>query len=250
MGHPVAVFCGHSRPSNMEPVSRQGRARVTRVSNFMTAIRNSVRSAFVIGAAAAGFAAFAAVPASAQEAAQPAQGGQTAEAQGPEWVKLCSENPEDNQKVCVVSRERRAATGQLLAAVSVREVEDKKFLVTAVPPGMLLRPGLQVQIDGAKPTNMPYSICFPNLCFAESEINADFVGSMKKGTQLVITTLNQQAKPVNFDVSLKGFTASYDGAALDPAKLQAEQQKLQDELKRKAEQARQQLIERQQQSTN
>jgi invasion protein IalB len=222
----------------------------------MTAIRNSVRSAFMAGAAAAGFAVFAAVPALAQGANQaapapaPAQGGQAAEAAGPEWVKLCSENPENNQQICVVSRERRAATGQLLAAVSIREVEDKKFLVAAVPPGMLLRPGLQVQIDGAKPTGLHYSICFPNLCFAESEINAEFVGAMKKGSQLVITTLNQQAKPVNFDLSLKGFTASYDGEAIDPVKLQAEQQKLQDELKRKAEEARRQLIERQQQSTN
>ncbi len=214
----------------------------------MSAIRKSVRFAFLAGATTAGISVFAALPVMAQGTPQPAQDSQAAEAQGPDWVKLCSENPENKQKVCVVSRERRAATGQLLAAISVREVQDKKFLVTAVPPGMLLRPGLQVQIDGAKPTNMPYSICFPNLCFAESEINADYVASMKKGTQLVITTLNQQAKPVNFDISLKGFTASYDGEAIDPAKLQAEQQKLQDELKRKAEEARRQLIERQQQS--
>jgi invasion protein IalB len=209
----------------------------------MTAIRNPLRSVIVAGAATAGLAALAAGPVLAQEA-----GGQAA-AQEPEWVKLCSENPEDNQQICVVSRERRAATGQLLAAVSVREVEDKKFLVTAVPPGMLLRPGLQVQIDGASPTNMTYTICFPNLCFAESEINADFVGSMKRGSQLVITALNQQARPVNFDVSLQGFTRSYDGEAIDPARLQAEQQRLQDELKRKADEARQQLIERQQQQS-
>ena len=167
----------------------------------------------------------------------------------PEWVKLCSQNPQNNQQVCVVTRERRAATGQLLAAVSVREMADKKILVAAVPPGMLLRPGLQVLIDGAKPTKAGYSICFPNLCFAEAEINADYIGSLKKGQQLVVTTLNQQGKPVNFDVSLVGFTAAYDGAAIDPAQLQAQQKKLQDELARKAEEARRQLIERQQQSS-
>jgi hypothetical protein len=72
---------------------------------------------------------------------------------------------------------------------------------------------------------------------------------MKRGSQLVITALNQQARPVNFDVSLQGFTRSYDGEAIDPARLQAEQQRLQDELKRKADEARQQLIERQQQQS-
>ncbi|MBZ8132479.1 invasion associated locus B family protein [Afifella sp. IM 167] len=194
--------------------------------------------------------AFAVSPAWAQDQ-QPAAGDQAApgETQQPDWVKLCSENPANKQEVCVTTRERRAATGQLLAAVSLRETEGKKFLVSAVPPGMLLRPGMQVQVDGGTATKVQYSICFPNLCFAETEVNDEFIASMKKGSRLVITTLNQQAKPVNFDLSLSGFTASYEGPAIDPKELQAEQQKLEDELKRKAEEARKQLIERQQQST-
>ncbi|MGQ7791799.1 invasion associated locus B family protein [Faunimonas sp. B44] len=204
-------------------------------------------------ALAAAFIAAGAASALAQDAAQqpapaPAQAAQGGDAQAqPDWLKLCSQNPENKQNVCVVTRERRAATGQLLAAISLREVENKKILVTAVPPGMLLRPGLQVQIDGGKTQKATYTICFPNLCFAENEVNADYVASLKRGKQLVITTLNQQAKPVNFDISLAGFTAAYDGPAVDPAQLQAEQQKLQDELTKKAEEARQQLIERQRQ---
>ncbi|WP_026380859.1 invasion associated locus B family protein [Afifella pfennigii] len=192
--------------------------------------------------------AFAVSPALAQDQ-QGQEGADQAAPKQPDWVKLCSENPQNKQEVCVVTRERRAATGQLLAAVSLRETEGKRFLVSAVPPGMLIRPGLQVQIDGGEPTKVQYSICFPNLCFAETEVQDDFIASMKKGSKLVITTLNQQAKPVNFDLSLAGFTASYDGPAIDPQELQAEQQKLEDELKRKAEEARKQLIQRQQQST-
>jgi invasion protein IalB len=190
-------------------------------------------------------------PAAEQPAAEgqpPAQGQQGAAGQQPDWVKLCSQNPQNNQQVCVVTRERRAVTGQLLAAVSVREIADKKVLVTAVPPGMLLRPGLQVQIDGANATKVDYTICFPNLCFAEAEIKPDYINAMKRGSTLIVTTLNQQAKPVNFDISLAGFTKSYDGEAIDPQRLQAEQQRLQDELRRKAEETRRQLIERQQQS--
>lgn len=217
--------------------------------------RNAAKAGIAALLLAASFA-----PAAAQEAeqkaaeqpaaeAQPAAPAEGEAAQGaqPEWIKLCSENPENKQQVCVVTRERRAATGQLLAAVSIREVEKKKILVTAVPPGMLLRPGLQVQIDGGKTQKAQYTICFPNLCFAENEVTEDYLASLKKGSQLVITTLNQQAKPVNFDISLAGFTTAYDGPAIDPAQLQAEQQKLQDELKRKAEEARKQLIEKQRQ---
>ena len=188
-----------------------------------------------------------AVPVAAQDAGQP--GGQTDQPPAvtqPEWIKICSENPNDKTTICVVTRERRAATGQLLAAVSLREIKDKKILVTAVPPGMLLKPGLQVQIDESKPQNAAYSICFPNLCFAELEVNADYVEAMKRGNNLIVTTLTQQAKAIKFDISLVGFTKSYDGEAIDPQKLQEDQKKLQDELKRKAEEARKQLIEKQQ----
>ncbi len=175
-----------------------------------------------------------------------AQAAPPSSAADPGWVKLCNTNTQTNEEVCVITRERRANTGQLLAAVSVREVGDKKILVTAVPPAMLLRPGLQVQIDGSTPSKVAYSICFPNLCFAETEINAEFVAAMKRGNNLVVTTLNQQAKPVNFDISLSGFTKSYDGEAIDPQQLQENSQRLQDELKRKAEEARRKLIEKQQ----
>ncbi len=200
----------------------------------------NMRTGLLIAAAAAMFA----MPAMAQDTTQ--QTGQPAPAAQPEWIKICSENPKDKTQVCVVTRERRAATGQLLAAVSLREVKDKKILVVAVPPGMLLKPGLQVQIDGNTPTKAAYSICFPNLCFAEAEVKADYVGSLKAGNNLIVTTLTQQAKPIKFDISLSGFTKSYDGAAIDPKQLQEDQKKLQEELKRKAEEARKQLIEKQQ----
>ncbi|SER07885.1 Invasion protein IalB, involved in pathogenesis [Faunimonas pinastri] len=200
------------------------------------------------GLVAAALLAFGAAPALAENAKQaaPAAGAQN-EGPQPDWVKLCSQNPQNKQQICVTTRERRAATGQLLAALSIREVDTKKYLVTAVPPGMLLRPGLQVQIDGSKPTKAQYTICFPNLCFAEAEINADYVNNMKKGNQLIITTLTQEAKPINFNISLSGFKGSYEGPAMDPAKLQAQNKKLQDDLQAKAEAARKALIDKQQQ---
>ena len=62
--------------------------------------------------------------------------------------------------------------------------------------------------------------------------------------------LNPQGKSVSFDISLGGFTSAYDGPGIDPAELQARQQKLEDELKRKADEARQQLLQLQQQQSN
>lgn len=163
------------------------------------------------------------------------------------WVKVCNTDPNTNKEVCLVTQELRTDNGQFLASVAIREIagEERKVMLSAVPVGMLIQPGLRVQIDGGKQAQARYSICFPNACYAEMVVDAAFVTQLKAGGTLKLTTLNQQAKPVNFDVTLKGFTSAYDGEALDPQALRQQQEQLQDELNRKAQEARQRLIDEQ-----
>jgi invasion protein IalB len=180
------------------------------------------------------------VVASAQDAAAP-----TPEAP---WAKLCNADPATGKELCLTIQEIRADTGQFIASATVRTIDGdaKKSLITAVPPGMLLQPGLRVQIDDGEQQEVKYGICFPNACYGELEINDDFIGKLKAGGKLTLTTLNQQAKPVNFPMTLSGFTKAYDGKGLDQAAQQARQSDLQDALARRAETARQKLIEQQQ----
>lgn len=184
------------------------------------------------------------VGAAAQEAEAPA-GAPTPEAP---WAKLCNPDPATGKELCLTIQEIRADTGQFIASATVRTIagDAKKSLIAAVPPGMLLQPGLRVQIDAGEQQEMKYGICFPNACYGELEINDEFIGKLKAGGKLTLTTLNQQAKPVNFPMTLAGFTKAYDGAGLDTAALQQRENELQDALKRRAESARQKLIEQQQ----
>ena len=167
------------------------------------------------------------------------------------WVKICNTDPQSNKEICVVTQELRTDTGQFLASVAVREIggEARKTLLMAVPPGMLIQPGLRVQVDSGKQTEAKYGICFPNACYSELVIDDAFVGSMKAGGNLVLTTLNQQAKQVPFQLTLSGFTKVYDGPAINPEELQQKQQQLQSELQKRAEEARQRLIEKQKEVT-
>jgi invasion protein IalB len=183
--------------------------------------------------------------ANAQQPAAP--GGQTPIPQ-PDWEKVCGKV--SDQQECHTSRKRLAATGQAIAQFLVIERGDKKLLQLAVPPVALIQPGVQVKIDDAEPTGVKYVVCTPGECLALGEINNDFIGKLKKGGNVTITMLNPQGKPVNFDISLKGFTAIYDGPGIDPQEAQARQQKLEDELKKKADEARQQLLQLQQQQSS
>ena len=141
-----------------------------------------------------------------------------------------------------------AATGQTLSQFMIIERGDKKLIQIAVPPVALIQPGIQITVDQNQPTRVKYVVCTPGECLALGEIHPDFIASLKRGGKLTITMMNPQGKPVTFDISLMGFTASYDGPGLNPAQAQASQQRLEDELKRKADAARRELLERQQQS--
>ena len=155
------------------------------------------------------------------------------------WAKLCNTDPASGKELCLTIQEIRADTGQFIASATIRTIagDAKKSLITAVPPGMLLQPGLRVQIDDGAQQEMKYGICFPNACYGELEINDEFITSLKGGGKLTLTTLNQQAKPVNFPMTLAGFTKAYDGSGLDTAAQQARESELADALARRAESA-------------
>ena len=108
------------------------------------------------------------------------------------WAKICNKNPSDGKELCLTIQEVTADNGQFIASATVREVtgEDKKSFVVAVPPGMLLQPGMRAQIDNGKQYELSYGVCFPNACYGELEVDSDFVNSMKKGGQLIITAMS------------------------------------------------------------
>jgi invasion protein IalB len=165
-----------------------------------------------------------------------------------EWEKVCGNVSE--QQECHISRRRLAATGQPIAQVMLIERGDKKLIQVAVPPVALIQPGVQIKIDDGEPTGVKYVVCTPGECLALGEINDDYITKLKSGGKMIVSMLNPQGKAVNFDLSLVGFTATYDGPGIDPQEAQARQQKLEDELKRKADEARQQLLQLQQQQSS
>ncbi|WP_319531874.1 invasion associated locus B family protein [uncultured Cohaesibacter sp.] len=164
------------------------------------------------------------------------------------WLKFCNTEQKSQKQLCAITQEKKASTGQFLASISVRELEGakRKALVIAITPGMLLRHGLTVQIDKGKQLKGTFSICFPNACFSDLAVDENYIDQMKKGAIISVTALNQQAQPVRFDLSLSGFTSAYDGDPVDIQKSAEDQRKLQDLLRKRAEEQRQKLLEQKQ----
>ena len=158
------------------------------------------------------------VPAAATPAA-PADGAAApaAAAGGPtqqNWLKVCDPLP-DGKKACIM-RQVVLANGQFLGSFLLRDdpgQESRLLAVAAVPLGVLLPFGLTWQIDGAKPVRVPYMLCDPTSCATQLVINEQYVNSLKRGSVLKLTAKNRQNEDLTIDITLAGFTSTYDGDA-------------------------------------
>jgi invasion protein IalB len=185
-------------------------------------------------------------PKAAQPAA-PAEGpggdGQSSYNYSP-WTKLCGKDNQPGAKeVCLTVKEARLDTGEFIASAALIEPtgEPKKMLRVTVPLGMQLAVGTRILVDRGQASVGQYIACFPNGCMADFEVNTGFVGQLKTGKTLWIQTINLAGQPASYPLPLEEFAKANEGPASDPKVLEAQQQKLEQELQRKAEEVRSKL---------
>jgi invasion protein IalB len=187
-------------------------------------------------------------------AGQPAQGGAPA-AQDQQvqliyapWTKFCLKGQDANAKqVCFTGKDGRIESGQpVVAAVIIEpEGEPKKILRVTLPLGMQLVHGTRVIIDNNPPAQSPYVICFANGCMSDYEATPELIANMKKGQNLVVQAINANGAPLTLPLPLQetggSFGKAFDGPPTDPKVFEENQKKLQEELQKKAEEARKRL---------
>jgi invasion protein IalB len=161
------------------------------------------------------------------------------------WTKFCLKGQEANAKqICFTGKDGRVESGMpVVAAVLIEpEGEPKKLLRVTLPLGMILQQGTRVIVDNGQPMTAPFVICFTNGCMADYEASGELIGKMKKGQQLVVQAFNgASGQAIQVPVPLADFAKAYDGPPTDPKVMEEQQKKLQDELQRRAEEARKKL---------
>ena len=188
-------------------------------------------------------------PAAPAEAAPPAAGQAPADQQQVQliyqpWTKFCLKGQEANQKqVCFTGKDGRIESGMpVVAAVVIEpEGEPKKILRVTLPLGMLLAHGTRVIIDTGTPAQAPYVVCFANGCMADYDLTADMLANMKKGQTLHVQAINANSTALTLPLPLSDFAKAYDGPPTDPKVFEEQQKKLQEELQKRAAEARKKL---------
>jgi invasion protein IalB len=186
-------------------------------------------------------------PAPAEQPQQQAAGDQPPVVYSP-WTKFCGKDnapagTTSAKEVCLTVKEARLETGQFLAGAALIEQagEEKKLFRITLPLGMQLPQGTRLLLDKEQPMQGRYIVCLPNGCMADFDVNADFVGKLKKGQQLVLQGINLPGQAASYLLPLADFAKANEGPPTDPKKFEEEQKKLQEELQKKAEEARKKL---------
>jgi invasion protein IalB len=187
-------------------------------------------------------------PAQQGQAQPPAQNGQPQQDQvqliyAP-WTKFCLKGQDANAKqVCFTGKDGRIESGQpVVAAVIIEpEGEPKKILRVTLPLGMQLVHGTRLIVDNNPPQQAQYVICFANGCMSDYEATPEMLANMKKGQNLVVQAINANGAPLTLPLPLADFAKAYDGPPTDPKEFEAAQKKLQEELQKRAEEARKKL---------
>jgi invasion protein IalB len=161
------------------------------------------------------------------------------------WTKFCLKGQEANspKQVCFTGKDARIESGMpVVAAVLIEpEGQERKVLRVTLPLGMQLVHGTRVIIDQNQPMTAPYVICFTNGCMADYEANADMIAKMKKGQGIIVQAINSTGQPISLALPLADFAKAYDGPPTDPKVFEEQQRKLQEELQRRADEARKKL---------
>jgi invasion protein IalB len=160
------------------------------------------------------------------------------------WTKFCLKGQDANAKqVCFTGKDGRIESGQpVIAAVIIEpEGEPKKILRVTLPLGMQLVHGTRIIVDNNAPAQSPYVICFANGCMSDYEVTPELLANMKKGQNLVVQAINSNGAPLTLPLPLAEFAKAYDGPPTDPKQFEETQKKLQEELQKRAEEARKKL---------
>ena len=160
------------------------------------------------------------------------------------WTKFCLKGQDAGAKqVCFTGKDGRIESGQpVIAAVVIEpEGEPKKILRVTLPLGMQLVHGTRVIVDNNPPAQSAFVICFQNGCMSDYDVTPELLASMKKGQNLVVQAISSTGQPVTLALPLSDFAKAYDGPPTDPKVFEENQKKLQEELQKRAEEARKKL---------
>jgi invasion protein IalB len=158
------------------------------------------------------------------------------------WIKIIGPLQQGSD-VKLINTSSSAATedGEPRGAAMILELENnpQKILRIVMPAGVDTA-GPRVVLDGKTSERKPFT-CQANACFADFELTADLLAKLKTSKTLTIEANKTGGASAAVPLPLATFASIYDGPPVDIKVIEAQNEKLRDELQRKADAMRKKL---------
>jgi invasion protein IalB len=130
------------------------------------------------------------------------------------WDVICS----TVNGACAMEQKGQDGEGKDLLLARIARIEPRDtpqgtidtVITVLVPLGVMLKPGLGVQIDSGEVTAGAYELCDRNGCVLQSPMPAAMVAAMKKGVSAKFVMVAPPNRKVVTSLSLSGFTAAFN----------------------------------------
>jgi len=161
------------------------------------------------------------------------------------WTKFCARDEDSaaSVPVCMTFSEATLANGQSARVTLIeREGQQRRVMRAVLPGDMNLALGARAVIDQGKAFTASSFRCQPSACTAEFSVTPEMLARLEGGRMLSLQSVTPGGQAVRFPVPLADFAGVRARPPNDARALEEQQQKkLQDELKRRAEDMRKNL---------
>lgn len=130
-----------------------------------------------------------------------------------DWILRCGRS-EQGPEVCEMQQEQTDDDGRPIMAVAVGTVPGTSDLglLVMLPLGILLPPGVTLQVDGGAETPLEVQLCDRRGCRIEKLVEPELLNRLKAGREATVffEALDPQgrARRLGVPISLLGFTAA------------------------------------------
>ena len=133
-----------------------------------------------------------------------------------DWEIQCVKTETGEGEPCQMYQLLQNEAGNPVAEVSLFKLPQGGQAVAGatviVPLETALQAQLRIAVDGAQSKRYPYSLCNQIGCFARIGLTESDLNGFKRGAKAVVTIVPfvAQDQQIQLNMSLSGFTASYD----------------------------------------
>ena len=131
--------------------------------------------------------------------------------QGPVWIATCSNQANPDALTCSMSQTLNvASSGQRLLAVTIQPDAETPSVLLSLPHGLNFANGVGVRTDDGEEERFAFTTADASGTYARVPLTRDFLAAMRAANTLRLNVVGVGGREVNFEVSLAGFSKTYD----------------------------------------